>query len=72
VKIWLLKNSFDYNTRPALHIAESSFVQYPSGSWFAEFLIALLWRLFIEIVCFVPRLEEGNKDYLYQEKRKKT
>jgi len=37
-------------TRPALHIAESSNVQYPSGSCLAEFLIAPFnWLiLFIE------------------------
>jgi len=43
VKAWSLKNDFGHNARPALHSAESSIVQYPSGSWFAEFLIASSW-----------------------------
>ena len=50
------------NARAPLHIGDSSIGQYPSGSWIAEFLIALpLGTLFIEIMA----LCHGLKRYIF-------
>ena len=38
--MWSLKNDLHGSTRPPLHSGASRTVQYPSGSWSAEFLIA--------------------------------
>ena len=47
------------NARAPLHIGDSSIGQYPSGSWIAEFLIALpLGTLFIEIMAWCLDLKK--------------
>ena len=48
------------NARAPLHIGDSSIGQYPSGSWIAEFLIALLRDTFHRDHGLVPWLEEDN------------
>mgnify|MGYP001601191840 FL=1 len=47
------------NARAPLHIGDSSIGQYPSGSWIAEFLIALpLGTLFIETMAWCHGLKK--------------
>jgi hypothetical protein len=55
----MLMNILGPNARAPLHIGDSSIGQYPSGSWIAEFLIALpLGTLFIEIMAWCLGLKK--------------